>query len=283
MSFMSSILSATFACFLPLLALAQKSPEVISKEAFTIGETIQFQSDILGELRHLNVYIPLGYNEQEKKDYPVIYLLDGSMDEDVIHISGLVQFCSFSWINVVEESIVVGISNVDRKRDFTFPTTIEEDKKTFPTTGGSVKFIQFLQEELVPFVENNYRVSSQSTLIGQSLGGLLATQILLKSPELFDTYFIVSPSLWWDDFSLLKEGTSRISEPKKIFVAVGEEGPEMEAGAMELIAMLQRLRNRENEKTFLLEYAFLSQFNHGDILHAAVYEGFLRFSKSEEE
>ena len=70
-------------------------------------------------------------------------LLDGSKDEDFIHIAGIVQFGSFSWINMLPETIVVGIANVDRKRDFTYPSQNTLDQEEFPTSGKSAHFIQF--------------------------------------------------------------------------------------------------------------------------------------------
>ena len=79
----------------------------------------------------------------------------------------------------MKKSIVVGIANVDRRRDFTFPTTIEADKKSYPTTGHSDKFIAFIKYELQPNIEKKYKVNTDKTIIGQSLGGLLATEILL--------------------------------------------------------------------------------------------------------
>ena len=143
----------------------------------------------------MNIYLPEGYKQGDTTKYPVIYLLDGSADEDFIHIVGLVQFYSFEWINQVPKSIVVGIATVDRRRDFTFPTTIEEDKKVYPTTGHSEKFIAFIEKELPPFIESKNKTNSSKTIIGQSLGGLLATEIFLKKPTLFNKYIIISPSL----------------------------------------------------------------------------------------
>lgn len=132
-------------------------------------------------------------------------MLDGSLDEDFIHISGLVQFGSFYWINLVPESIVVGISNVDRKRDFTYPSNNLIDKKELPTSGKSAVFISFIEKELQPLINDKYNTNNTKTLIGRSLGGLLATEILFEKPNLFNNYVIVSPSLWWDDELLLKK------------------------------------------------------------------------------
>ena len=78
---------------------------------------------------------------------------------------------------------------------FTFPTTIEEDKKHYPSTGHSDNFISFIENELQPFIKNKYKTNRDKTIIGQSLGGLLATEVLLKKLLLFNRYIIVSPSL----------------------------------------------------------------------------------------
>lgn len=115
---------------------------------------------------------------------------------------------------MIPESIVVCISNVDRRRDFTFPTRNELDKKDFPTTGQSQNFIGFIESELQPYIDEKYRTASTKTLIGQSLGGLLATEVLFKKPDLFDNYIIASPSLWWDDESLLQYTPTLYSSSK---------------------------------------------------------------------
>ena len=242
---------------------------------FSIGETIEFHSTILDENRALNIYLPNGYSPDSLKKYPVIYLLDGSVDEDFIHIVGLVQFGSFSWIEMIPESIVVGIANVDRKRDFTFPTNNVKDKADFPTTGGSEKFIQFIESELEPFIESNYKTDSVKTIIGQSLGGLLATEILLKKPELFDNYIIVSPSLWWDDESLLKQIPANFEGNKSIYIGVGKEGKVMENDAKKLYKKLYSLKMK-NAKIY---FEFFEKQTHADALHLAVYSAFEKIFK----
>jgi len=250
--------------------LAQNEPLVAKRMDFSIGETIEFYSIILNEKRIVNIYLPNGYHPDSLKKYPVIYLLDGSVDEDFIHISGLVQFGSFFWINMIPETIVVGIANVDRRRDFTYPTNNQKDKADFPTTGGSEKFIAFLEKELQPLVEKTYKTDLPRTIIGQSLGGLLATEILFKKPDLFDHYLIVSPSLWWDDQSLLKYAPKAISTPKAIYIGVGKEGRVMERDAQALYKKLKK-RRLENTKLF---FNFFKMQNHGDALHLAAYDGF---------
>jgi predicted alpha/beta superfamily hydrolase len=239
----------------------------ISKKSFTIGETLEFQSKVLEEKRVLNIYLPQSYHPDSLKQFPVIYLLDGSADEDFIHIAGLVQFGSFPWIEMLPESIVVGITNVDRRRDFTYPTNNKKDKQDFPTTGGSAKFMEVIEKEIQPLIEREYPSNGTTTIIGQSLGGLLATEILWKKPDLFDNYIIVSPSLWWDDESLLKKKPMAYSTEKLIYVAVGKEGEVMERTARELSEQIKR-------KGTNVFFDFFGEQDHGNILHLAVYNAF---------
>jgi len=263
------------------LALAQEErmDPILSKAPFAIGESITLFSESLNEERVINIYLPNGYDATSDKKYPVIYLLDGSTDEDFIHIAGLVQFGSFSWINMIPETIVVGIANIDRKRDFTYPSNNERDQTQFPTTGGAENFIDFIQDELFQLVEFEYQVTEERTIIGQSLGGLLATEFLFRKPQLFDHYIIVSPSLWWDYESLLKKNLDPKLAPKSIYVAVGKEGEVMERVAKELHTKLKNLE-LPNTKLF---YKFLDGQDHSDALHLGVYDAFEKMFRKKQK
>lgn len=248
---------------------------------FVLGVIDEIQSKTLAEKRILNVYLPEGYSQNDTTKYPVIYLLDGSADEDFIHIVGLVQFNNFSWINRVPKSIVVGIANVDRKRDFTYPTSVEEDKKRFPTTGHSDRFIAFIEKELQPFIENKYKTTHSKMIIGQSLGGLLATEILLRKPTLFDKYIIISPSLWWDNGSLLTEKSlvfqESFTQKTDIYIGVGKEGlaPTTIPHVMEVEAnVLAEKLQRTVSKSVKINFDYLPQEDHATVTHQAVFNAF---------
>ncbi|MBC8047369.1 MAG: alpha/beta hydrolase [Fimbriimonadaceae bacterium] len=252
-----------------------------NSKPFVLGVIEEIQSTQLGEKRILNIYLPEGYNKNDTTKYPVIYLLDGSADEDFIHVVGLVQFNNFSWINRVPKSIVVGIANVDRRRDFTYPTTVEEDKINYPTTGHSDKFIAFIEKELQPFVEKKYKTNNSKTIIGQSLGGLLATEILFKKPKLFNKYIIISPSLWWDNGSLLNEAPDilqeNFSQKTDIYLGVGKEGlaPTTIPHVMEVDANLlaEKITYTKNESVHIY-FDYLPDENHATISHQAVFNAF---------
>lgn len=264
----------------------QKFPAADTSKPFIIGSTETIHSKILGEDRILNVYLPDGYNQPDSARYPVIFLLDGSADEDFIHIVGLAQFCSFQWVNQLPKSIVVGIANVDRRRDFTFPSSIQSDKSANPTSGHSKEFIRFLESELLPHIENKYRITSSRTLIGESLGGLLATEILLRNSGLFNKYIIVSPSLWWDNGSILSLKseiyTASFNRQTDIYIGVGKEGitPAPTPRVMEVDANLLADKLAAGKNKFLtVKFDYLPEENHGTIMHQAVLNAFRMLGK----
>lgn len=260
----------------PAFAQTNKSYQTTPK-TFVLGIIGEMHSMQLGENRILNIYLPEGYKQEDTTKYPVIYLLDGSANEDFIHVVGIVQFNNFEWINRVPKSIVVGIATVDRRRDFTYPTTIEKDKKRFSTTGHSDKFIAFIEKELQPFIEKKYKANTSRTIIGQSLGGLLATEILFKKPTLFNKYIIISPSLWWDDASLLKQSTENFKgsiQNTAIYIGVGKEGlaPTDIPHVMEVEANLltEKIKNTKS-KNVSVYFDYLPQEDHATIMHQAVF------------
>lgn len=252
--------------------MAQAIPANITSN-LSIGEVRKIYSNVLNEERTLNIYLPDGYANDDTTAFDVFYLLDGSMDEDIIHVAGLVQFSTFPWINWVKPSIVVGIANVDRRRDFTFPTSIAADKEAYPTTGSSAAFIEFIKSELQPFIAQHYKISDQRILIGQSLGGLLASEILITQPDLFTEYIIVSPSLWWDKESFLQKPFESFRQPKmKIAIGVGKEAKDMIRDAKRLSTLLKKYHGDK----VMIDFKYFPEYDHATILHGALLHFFRR-------
>jgi len=260
----------SFAFLFVFTILSSQNPVI---KDLKIGEKVTLNSKILNEKRTLNIYLPQTYDKT--KSYPVIYILDGSMNEDFLHLVGLQQFFNMQF--KMPDFIIVGIANVDRKRDFTFHTDLKDLQKDYPTTGHSDKFIEFVEKELQPFINKNYKTDKTKYVIGQSLGGLLATEILLNKPELFTHYFIISPSLWWDDESLLNKANSLLAAQKDderfVYVSVGKN--EHKTMVKDADGLYQVLKN-SGKKNLKLEYNLMNDDNHATILHKSVYEGLLK-------
>ena len=258
---------------------AQGETTAKNTKEFVLGSVQTIHSEILGEDRILNIYLPDDYDKNIK--YPVIYLLDGSADEDFIHVVGIVQYNTFSWVDRIPKSIVVGIANTSRKLNFTSPTTRAGDKKLVPNNGGSANFIAFIEKELQPYVEKTYQTNGSKTIIGQSLGGLLATEILFTKPRLFNKYIIISPSLWWRDGDLLKQNPAILNQdyadPTAIYIGVGKEGSIdgsknhiMEEDAKLLFSKIKQGKSK-NIKVY---FDYLPEENHATVTHQAVFNAF---------
>ena len=261
-----------FSLLLPamLLTAATAAAQTIERTPVTIGTAISQQSKILNQQRTLNIYTPADYDKHPDSTYPVIYLLDGAADEDFVHITGLVQYLNM--IDVLPPSIVVGIANVDRRHDLTAPSKVPEDLKLVPTSGGSAAFMDYIEKEVEPQIQHSYRCNGHTTLIGQSLGGLFATEILLRRPQLFSDYIIISPSLWWSNEALLHEAPQLLSQHDykgiRAYISVGAEGEQMENDAAGLIKILQ-----SKTQAVVLPNPMPGE-NHLTILHRSVYKAF---------
>jgi predicted alpha/beta superfamily hydrolase len=250
---------------------------IAQKAAFVLGHVDTLYSKVLSEKRILNIFLPSGYSPDSAHTYPVIYLLDGAADEDFIHIAGLVQFASFPWVEQLPPSILVGIANTDRKRDFTypaasgfqFPPELAAYQSAYKNAGGSARFMDFVEKELQPYIDQAYKTNAKKTLIGQSLAGLMATEFLLKKPQLFNQYIIMSPSLWWDNESLLRIQPTQPIPGTKVYIAVGKEGKMMKHDARGLAKLLQK-----SQKFAKVWFEYLPEEDHGTILHPAVARAF---------
>lgn len=178
-----------------------------------VGETFTINSKILSETRRINVYMPPGYQESAETRLPVLYMPDGGVAEDFLHVAGLVQVSVGN--GTMRPFLLVGIENTERRRDMTGPTENENDKKIAPRVGGSGAFRKFIRDELMPQVKRRYRTTNETAIVGESLAGLFVVETFLLEPDLFDTYIAFDPSLWWNNQKLLGDAGVRLrARPK---------------------------------------------------------------------
>ncbi len=198
-------------CVLVFLALRT------SADPLVIGDTFTVRSEILGEERRINVYRPAAPPDLP---LPVLYMLDGGIAEDFLHVAGLVQVLTGN--GSMRPFLLVGIENTERRRDLTGPTENAEDRKIAPRVGGSAKFRAFLRDELMPRIEKRYRTTNERAIVGESLAGLFVVETLVLEPALFDTYIAFDPSLWWNDGKLAPSWRETPSK-KTLYVATSDE------------------------------------------------------------
>jgi len=151
--------------------------------------------------REVNVYLPDGYAKGTAL-YPVLYLIDGGLAQDFLHVAGTSQLNAI-W-GRTPDVIVVGIESKDRRAELIGSPGTAAQHKQYPTAGQSAAFRAFLRNTVKPLVEANYRTSGEDGVIGESLAGLFIVETWLRDPGLFDRYAAIDASLWWDDAALAK-------------------------------------------------------------------------------
>ena len=226
---------AAVACMLvvPGMGAAQT---VGSAGPLVIGEAFTIDSRAVGETRRINVYLPPGYADSAGARFPVLYMPDGGIAEDFLHVAGLVQVSVGN--GTMRPFILVGIENTQRRRDMTGPTRNEEDKKIAPRVGGSAAFRAFIRRELMPQVKARYRTTDETAIVGESLAGLFIVETFLKEPDLFDTYIAFDPSLWWNDQGLVNGAAEDLrGRPKRSnTLYLANSSQEMTPGTMQRFA-----------------------------------------------
>ena len=159
-----------------------------------INSTIErdiIHSDILNDDSEISVYLPPSYSATNQ-NFPVLYILDG--DYNFFYVSGLLELQSSISENI-PEMILIGISG---KGSETYRTNCKPNIDTIKGKGNADQYADFIETELVPFVNTKYRTSNYKLLAGHSAGGLFIMNTVLQKPNAFNAYIAISPSLWWE-------------------------------------------------------------------------------------
>ena len=239
---------------------------VAQNNKIVIGEFQKIHSKVLDADKNIMVYLPAQYRATKTK-YSVIYLLDGP--DHFHHMTGILQFLSQR--GVMPDMIVIAISNFDRTHDLT-PETDSTDI-LLATAGGADIFLQFLIDELMPYVQKKYRTDPYKILIGHSFGGLFAVHTMLNKPDAFDAYISISPSLWWNRWEEVKHAESFFrSHPsfkKSLYITLGNEGPEMQDPMNSFVSIMEKVAPHD----FRWKYDYMSKEDHGTTVHRSIYDG----------
>jgi predicted alpha/beta superfamily hydrolase len=247
---------------LAILCCAALSVQAQTPQPLVIGETFLIQSQVLHEERRINVYAPPAYAASPDVRLPVLYMPDGGIAEDFLHVAGLVQVLTGN--GTMRPFLLVGIENTERRRDLTGPTENEEDRKIAPRVGGSANFRAFLRDELIPSIEKRYRTTSERAIVGESLAGLFIVETLLLEPSLFDTYIAFDPSLWWNDEKLVKQAGVPAATQKRLYIAMSSDGS---------IAAARRLTKSLSRRLRVWSH-HMPEEKHATIYHPAALRAF---------
>ncbi|MBV1887971.1 MAG: tetratricopeptide repeat protein [Urechidicola sp.] len=239
-----------------------------------IGTEYILHSNILNEDREYRISLPESYSNEESshKRYPVLIVLDGNAHFK--SITGMVNYMSsgYNGNKRIPEMIVIAIQNVNRRRDFTPNKTITKREND---SGGGDRFLSFLEDELIPELDQKYRTDPYRILFGHSLGGLLATHAYMKEKTLFNSFIAVDPSMGtWDAETMDKklDAVTDQSFERFIYIATANWGKRNIKNRDRHVRLYEAL-NSKCEDDFNAKLEYFENENHGSVPIIAFHNG----------
>ena len=261
--------------FSMLLCIAAPAPALETAPSaatpLVIGESFAIASQILNETRHINVYAARAWDTPPDAPLPVLYMPDGGIAEDFLHVAGLLQVSVAN--GTMRPFMLVGIENTQRRRDLTGPTDDPKDRAIAPVVGGAAAYRSFIRDELMPQVRQRYRVAPETAIVGESLAGLFVVETFLLEPQLFDHYLAFDPSLWWNRGALSSQAASLLARhgqaSHRLYLASSSE-----AGIASEVQRLAQVLAGSAPKGLQWHVETMPQETHGTIYHPAALKAF---------
>jgi len=206
----------------------------INAQSIARVETKKIQSKFLKQERELLIYTPIDYDWRVNEYFDVIYVFDSQNREFFDYASSILSFLP----NNGKSFIVVGITspyngelNYGRNNDLLPVLTTEDSKKRYGTYSGNAdNFLEFISNEVVSFVDNNYRTLNTKIAVGHSLSASLILYSIIKKANLFSNYIAISPNLAYDNEfltqSLITFDYSKIKNKTFLYLSNADEGIE---------------------------------------------------------
>ncbi len=195
-------------------------------------DQIKINSKELNQKREFFVFTPTIYSTSPYSYYDVIYVFDAQNRELFDYTHSIISFLS----NTSKNYIVVGIispyyekQDYGRNNDMLPVLQSEESKKRYGKYSGNAdNFLKYVKNEVVPYVEANYRTLSHRTAVGHSLSASFILYSMFNAPELFDNYIAISPNFAFDNERLVKDLSrfdfNTIKTTQYLYVSNADEG-----------------------------------------------------------
>ena len=243
----------------------------IDDKIFKSCKTKIIHSKVLNQKRKLFIYIPQ-IDISSDAPLPVLYMMDGE------NIGMLANIVDSSIINGdFPPMIIVGIANYkdERTKDLT-PVPLGRNNSLGVTkSGGGKLFLKFIKDEVIPFINKEYKTTNEKILFGHSLGGLMSVYCLLMYPKLFNDYIAVSPSLWLENDYIIQEAETLFKIKnyinKNIFICDGTEDPNLK-----VVQKFDSLLQTNKQSGLNYKYTSYENETHNSQLVKAIPDG-IRF------
>jgi len=256
-----------------------------------VGVLDSLYSEVLNESRNIYIQLPASYDPNKNQKYPVVYVLDGELFLPTV--SSVQNYYSGGF---TPEMVLVGISNEkNRTRDLTTSTITTSYGMPFNQKNGKADtFTEFIEKELIPYIEKKYPVTNFRTLIGHSYGGLFTIHTLINHTHLFSNYLAIDPSMDWDGQQLLKEaeellatqnyknislfmslsGQLHMQDSKVTIENVMQDTTDFTLFARSNIAF-SNLIKKNNQNDLFFDWKFYPKDLHGTIPFPSIYDGLI--------
>lgn len=228
-------------------------------------------SEALKEQRKIEIVLPDNYKPGSGEKYEATYVTDGEWNTKIV-----AQLQRFVQIQRMPPNVIVSLPNTYvngenmRGRDFT-PTKANDLRYE----GGADKFITFLKDELIPYVEKKYPIKGLRTLYGGSLGGVFGLYTFFKEPFLFQSYMLADPAFWWDNKYLIKMAADSLPvlpNPGRTLLMTGREG---EPFRYMMVKDMDSVFRAKAPATLHWKTLVYTGETHNSMLFKTVYDGFI--------
>ena len=221
------MISEIAALFLALQAPSDFSPLVVGESA---------NATVLDAEREINVVLPSSYAQETERQWPIVIMLDGGMQQDVMMGVGI-----HNWNRLwgrSKEAIWVGIETKDRQRELLPPTRDAAEQKRYPTAGQSDIFRAWLVDAILPLIAARYRGNGEVYLVGESAAGHFVVETWASGTHAFSGYAAISPSLQWDEQSLSHMVAGQEVNDAPLYISLADEGGPTQEGILRLVDAL---------------------------------------------
>jgi len=240
-------------------------------------KTILLKSKVFEKERELQIFLPDEYFKNPDKNFKVLYLFDAQNQRNFNYIIGNVQLLS---MNEIEPLIIVGVVTEDRWNEFLTPNNYEETLERYkPPMGNSDLLIKHIQQEIEPYLKENYRTEDYRLAIGHSLGATFVTYASMTTENLFDYNILISPNYDYDKKQFVdrfkKYVKSDLTKTKNFYFAIGFGDDYEQKFGEPLNEIVEILKYSDNPK-IKWNYKKLDIDKHG-LTWLGVYNGLLNW------
>jgi len=154
----------------------------------------------------IKIKLPKNYFKTEGKSYPLVIVQDGD----------------YLFKNIEKEVIFAGIVPKDRKQDY---TPWYANVNDIEYSGKADNYLTWIASELLPYLKKCFSISEEYkdiAIAGASFGGLVSLYALLTEQDVFGTFILISPSIWYPGFLKFMKNNEILKQPCHVYWYVGE-------------------------------------------------------------